>query len=139
MFRILLAIVLATIAFTMWGYVWYATVFDDIWQVLIGRTEAELIELANVRGRFQFLFTVLISLIQVVGIYLILKFTRASSFFKSMGVCALVSTLIVLPALGNTTLFAGTPLLLLALDYGHFLFGYFGIALVIYIVAPIKR
>ena len=139
MFRILLAIVLATIAFTMWGFVWYATVFDDIWQVLIGRTESELIELANIRGRFQFLFTVLISLVQVVGIYLILRFTRASSFFKSLAVCAVLSTLIVLPALGNTTLFVGTPLLLLALDYGHFFFGYFGIALVIYIVAPIKR
>jgi len=38
--RDLLAIILATIAFSLWGFVWYATVFDDVWQGLIGRSEA---------------------------------------------------------------------------------------------------
>ena len=46
-FRILLAIALATIAFTLWGFVWYATVFDDLWQSLITQGEDELIRLAE--------------------------------------------------------------------------------------------
>ena len=46
MLRKILAIVLATLAFSLWGYIWYATVFDDVWQSLIGRSEAELITMA---------------------------------------------------------------------------------------------
>jgi len=56
--RNLLAIVLATLAFTLWGYIWYATVFDDVWQSLISRSETELIEMAVARGRIQDVFTV---------------------------------------------------------------------------------
>jgi hypothetical protein len=47
-----------------------------------------------------------------------------------------LSTLVVLPSIGNTTLFVGTPLGLLMLDYGYFLFGYAGIALVFFIISP---
>ena len=51
-----------------------------------------------------------------------------------MGVSLLLSTLVVLPSIGNATLFVGTPVGLLLLDYGHFLFGYAGIALVFFII-----
>ena len=50
MTRNILAIILATLAFTLWGYIWYATVFDDVWQSLISRSETELIEMAVARG-----------------------------------------------------------------------------------------
>lgn len=136
MLRKFLAIILATIAFSLWGYIWYATVFDDIWQVLIGRSEAALIDMAVSRGRIQDVFVVLISLIQAIGIFLALKFMRAKTFWHYMGVSVLLSTLMVLPALGNTTLFVGTPLNLLVLDYGHFLLGYAGMALVFFIINP---
>jgi len=56
-----------------------------------------------------------------------------------MGVSLLLSTLVVLPSIGNTTLFVGTPLELLVLDYGHFLFGYAGMALVFFIINPPSR
>ena len=136
MTRNILAIILATLAFTLWGYIWYATVFDDVWQSLISRSEAELIEMAVARGRIQDVFTVLISLVQVLGIYAALKWVKARTFIHYIGVSLLLSTLLVMPALGNATLFAGTPLGLLVLDYGHFVFGYAGIALVFFLLKP---
>ncbi len=136
MLRKFSAIILATVAFSIWGYIWYATVFDDVWQSLIGRSEAELVELAVARGGIQDVFVIVISLIQVLGIMLALKWAKARTFMQYMALSALLSTLIVLPALGNTTLFVGTPLGLLLLDYGHFLCGYAGIALVLFIIDP---
>jgi len=134
--RDILAIILATLAFTLWGYIWYATVFDDVWQSLISRSETELIEMAVARGRIQDVFTVLISLVQVLGIYAALKWVKARTFIHYIGLSLLLSTLLVMPALGNATLFAGTPLGLLVLDYGHFVFGYAGIALVFFLLNP---
>lgn len=139
MSRAILAIILASIAFSLWGYVWYATVFDDIWQALIGVSETELINLAVARGPIQDVFVLLISVPQAMALYFVLKWTQSRTFVQYIGVSIALSTLIVMPSLGNTTLFAGTPLLLLALDYGHFLFGYAGIALVLFIVAPPKK
>ena len=136
MTRNILAIILATLAFTLWGYIWYATVFDDVWQSLISRSETELIDMAVARGRIQDVFTVLISLVQVLGIYAALKWVKARTFIHYIGVSLLLSTLLVMPALGNATLFAGTPLGLLVLDYGHFVFGYAGIALVFFLLKP---
>lgn len=137
--RDILAIILATIAFTLWGYVWYATVFDDVWQGLIGRSEASLIEMAVARGSLQHVFTVLISLVQVLAIYTGLKWIKAKTFVQFIGLSLLLSSALVMPALGNATLFAGTPLGLLILDYGHFLFGYAGIAFVFFLLKPRKN
>ena len=87
------------------------------------------------RGGIQDVFVVLISLVQAAGIFFALKFMRAKTWHY-MAVSVLLSTLLVLPALGNATLFVGTPLNLLLLDYGHFLLGYAGMALVFFIIDP---
>ena len=133
--RNLLAIFLATIAFTLWGYVWYATIFDDVWQELIQTSEAELIELAVSRGTLQDIFTYLINLAQVLGIFIMLRWSRASTFLSHIKVSLVLSVLIVLPALGNATLFAGTPTFLLLLDFGHFFLGYSGIAFTVFLIS----
>lgn len=139
MFRLLLAVFLATLAFTLWGYFWYATLLDDIWQELINRSEADLIAMAVERGSIQNVFTFLISLVQVIGIYFALHWSKASSFLGHIGTSLVLSVLIVLPALGNATLFAGTPFLLLLLDFAHFCLGYAGIAFVFYLILPKAR
>ena len=64
--REFLAICLATIAFSLWGYFWYATLLDDVWQDLINTSEADLIAMANRRGSIQHVLTILIlSLIHI--------------------------------------------------------------------------
>jgi len=137
--RDILAIVLATLAFSLWGFVWYATVFDDVWQRLIGRSEAELIDLAEARGRLQDVFTLVISLVQVIGIFILAKWVKARTFLQYIGLSIILSTLIALPSLGNATLFAGTPTALLVLDYGHFMLGYAGIAFVLFLICRPKK
>ena len=134
MTRFIIAIVLATLAFSIWGYIWYATVFDDVWQALIGKSETELLNLAIARGHTQSVFVIVISFVQALAIFAVLRWVKAKTFMQYMGVSLLLSTLVVLPSIGNATLFVGTPVGLLLLDYGHFLFGYAGIALVFFIV-----
>ena len=136
MARTLLAIILASLAFSLWGYVWYATVFDDVWQALIGVSENDLNALAVTRGPIQDVLVILISIPQAIAVYAALKWVRARSFIGHMGVAIGLSSLVILPALGNATLFVGTPLALLILDYGHFLLGYAGMAFVFYIICP---
>lgn len=139
MVRTFLALILASLAFSTWGYIWYATVFDDVWQALIGVSEEELIAMTVARGPIQDVFVILISVPQAIAIYAALKWVKARTFIDYMSVSLGLSTLVVLPALGNATLFAGTPLGLLILDYGHFLLGYAGMALVFYILAPREK
>ena len=134
MTRSIIAIILATLAFSLWGYIWYATVFDDIWQALIGKSETELLNLAIARGHTQSVFVIVISFVQALAIFAVLRWVKAKTFMQYMGVSLLLSTLVVLPSIGNATLFVGTPVGLLLLDYGHFLFGYAGIALVFFII-----
>ena len=134
--RDILAICLATVAFTLWGFFWYATLLDDIWQDLINTSEADLITLASIRGAIQNILTILISLIQVVGVFIALRWSKATTFLGHIVVSLVLSVFIVLPAIGNATLFAGTPLLLLLLDFGHFCIGYSGIVFVFYLIAP---
>ena len=134
MFRSIIAIILATLAFSLWGYIWYATVFDDVWQALIGKSETELLNLAIARGHTQSVFVIVISFVQALAIFAVLRWVKAKTFMQYMGVSLLLSTLVVLPSIGNATLFVGTPVGLLLLDYGHFLFGYAGIALVFFII-----
>ena len=136
MLRNLLAICLATLAFTLWGYFWYATLLDDVWQNLINTTEADLIAMANRRGSIQHVLTILISLVQVIGVLTALRWSKAASFVGHIAVSLILSVFIVLPALGNATLFAGTPLKLLMLDFVHFCLGYAGIAFVFFLISP---
>lgn len=129
-----IAVILATLAFSLWGFVWYATVFDDVWQSLIARSEQELIDMAIARGHWNDVLVLAVSFGQALGVLLALQLSRARSFLQYMCVAAGLASLIVLPALGNATIFAGTPALLLLLDYGHFLCGYAGMALVFFIL-----
>ena len=128
------AIILAALAFSIWGYGWYATLFDDVWQSLIGRSEQDLIDMTVTRGQIQNIMVIVISLIQAMGVWVLLKFSGAKTLFQYIGLGAIIATLIVLPALGNATLFAGTPFKLLVLDYGHFLLGYMGMALTMFLL-----
>ena len=132
--RVFLAISLATIAFTLWGYIWYATIFDDVWQSLIERTEEDLILMAEARGGAQTLFTYIISAFQAFGLFLLFHIGRAKSFWDYQIIAGVVSIMIAMPVLGNAVLFEGSSSALWALDFVHFILGYAGIATVFFII-----
>jgi len=105
--RIVLAAVIAGFAFTQWGFIWYATVFDDLWQSFIGKSEQELITLAETRGWIQRVYTYLISFVQALGLIMIAVMARAKSFWTYQIIALTLSIFIVMPSLGNAVLFAG--------------------------------
>ncbi len=137
--RIVLAIGLATIAFTHWGFIWYATIFDDVWQRLIGRTEDELISMAEARGVAQRIFTYVISAVQVLGLFLLFRIARCKTFWEYQMTAGIVSVMIAVPVLGNVVLFGGSSTALWVLDFVHFILGYAGIACVFCIVQSFGR
>ncbi len=128
-----LAIVLATIAFTKWGYFWYAMLLDDIWQDLIGHTEEDLIILAQQRGFMQQFNSWFISFVQACGLLALFRMTKAKGLFHYLAVSLICGALIAIPALGNAVLFAGQSGQLWVLDSLHFQFGYIGMALVFWL------
>jgi hypothetical protein len=129
-----LALILATIAFTKWGYFWYAVLLDDVWQDLIGRTEVELIALAEARGFLQSFNSLFISFVQACGLLALIRMTKATGLFHYLAVALICGALLVIPALGNAVLFAGQSSPLWGLDSVHFLCGYLGMALVFWLV-----
>ena len=131
--RTVVILSVATFAFTQWGYIWYATVFDDVWQSLIGRTEQDLVALAVSRGPIQSFFTYFISFVQAVGLFVLINIARAKTFWDYQFIAAVVALMIAVPVLGNAVLFAGTSIALWGLDIAHFILGYAGIALVFFI------
>jgi len=128
-----LALILATVAFTKWGYFWYAMLLDDIWQVLIGRTEEELIALAEGRGFLQTFNSWFVSLVQACGLLALIRMTKANGLFQYLSVALICGALLIIPALGNAVLFAGQSSQLWGLDSVHFLCGYLGMALVFWL------
>ncbi len=128
-----LILCVASWAYTQWGYIWYATVFDDIWQHLIGRTEEDLIVLAEKRGVIQAILTYVISLVQVLGLYIVQTVSKARTFLQYQSRALVISLFIAGPVLGNEVLFAGSSEKLWILDSLHFMFGYAGISLIFWI------
>lgn len=131
---IALALILASFAFTNWGFIWYATVFDDVWQSLIGRSEEELVILAEQRGFLQTFNTYFISLVQACGLLIMCKMTRIKAFHEYQLIAVVLSVLIATPVLGNAVLFAGQSTPLWVLDFMHFILGYAGMALIFWMV-----
>jgi len=129
-----IALSLATISFTCWGYFWYAMLFDDLWQSLIGRSELELLRLAEKRGWLQSFNTYFISLAQASGLLVLIRWSRAKSYFEYQAIAAICSLLITVPVLGNAVLFAGQSTQLWLLDLIHFILGYAGMATVFWII-----
>jgi len=128
-----LMLLLATWAFSFWGYIWYATLFDDLWQSLIGKTEGELILLAEKRGVSQSILTYVISFIQVLGLYILQSASTSKTFIDFQVRALVVSLFIAIPVLGNEVLFAGSSEKLWIFDSLHFIFGYAGIAVIFWI------
>lgn len=122
--QVLFAILIAAFLFTQWGYFWYAMLLDDVWQSLIGKSELELIHLAEQRGVMQSISTHLISLVQAAGLFFVLFKCRSIRLLDYIAISFGISMLLIVPSLGNAVLFAGQSSQLWILDSGHFVFGY---------------
>ncbi len=120
----LLGVLLATIAFYMVGFTWYGVMFVDEWMVLNGISVAEAEARSANMGAMMYVWGILISLVQVIGLSAVLNWSRASLLMTCAKVCLTIAVLISTPVLAYGTLYAGFPVKLLIIDASHLIVGY---------------
>lgn len=120
----LLAIILATTLFYMVGFAIYGFLFSEQWMNYADMTEAEALARNEALGPMMFIWGILITLAQVLGIALFLKKANVSSAGKGLIKGAILATVFALPIMAYNWLYQGSSANLLGLDYIHLLVGY---------------
>ena len=127
----ILSIVLATIVFYMVGFLWYGVLFADQWMHLTGITEAQATARQEQLGAMFFVWGLLISLVQVVGIGAVLNWAGASRLVTCVKIAALLAVLIVLPVISYGALYENVSIHLVGIDFLQLLVGYSIIAAIL--------
>ena len=120
----LTGLLLATLAFYILGAVWYGALFAEQWMMLSGLTE----ETANANmeklGAMMWIWGILITILQVVGIATILNWAKASGLISCVKVASVPAVLFALPVIAYGTLYGAMPIEMLMIDFFHMLTGY---------------
>ena len=127
----LLGLLAATLVFYIIGFVWYGILFDAMWMELSGITLEEATANNEKLGIMMYVWGLLISFAQVLGLNYLVNLGRASRLKACVKVCVKVAVLIALPILGYSALYGGAPVKLLAIDFGHMLIGYIAVGAVL--------
>ena len=120
----LLAIVLATILFYMVGFVIYGLLFSEQWLTYAGMTAEQATARSEALGPMMFVWGLLLTFAQVLGIALFLRKANVRSAGKGLIKGAMLATLFALPVMAYNWLYQGSSGNLLGLDYVHLLIGY---------------
>ncbi len=126
----LVAVLVATLAFWMLGFLWYGVVFMDAWMAGHGLT-------ADQAGGFDIYMAggVIITLMQVIGIGLVLKWKGVGSIGEAVKTALLLWVFLALPFVHYAYLYlpAHNPMLLL-IDGSHLLVGWVVSAVVLSLI-----
>ena len=79
-----LAVILATLAFYMIGFVWYAFLFQDVWLAASGMTLAETEAIAEAQGPMILVWGLLITLAQALGLLWVINLAGAKTLTKCL-------------------------------------------------------
>ena len=118
------AIIAATLAFYMIGFVIYALVFGDLWLELVGMSQADAIARSEELGAMMYIWGLLITFIQVLGLAWVMNHVGASDIGTSIKVGATIATFIALPVLGYSWLHEGRATGVVGIDFAHLLIAY---------------
>ncbi|MEP4051015.1 MAG: DUF1761 domain-containing protein [Litorimonas sp.] len=119
-----LAVILATVAFYMVGFVWYAFLFQDIWLAASGMTLAETEAMAEAQGAMMFVWGLLITLAQALGLLWVINLAGAKRMPKCLEIAFWLFLMIAAPLLTYACLYDGYSLNGILVDFGHILIGY---------------
>ena len=120
----LLAIILATILFYMVGFMIYGLLFNEQWLSYAGMTEAQALARSEALGPMMYIWGLILTLAQVLGIALFLKKANVNALGKGLMKGAMLATLFALPVMAYNWLYQGSSADLLGLDYMHLLIAY---------------
>lgn len=120
-----LAVILATIAFFMFGWLWYGPLFSDAWMAAEGLTqEAAEAMMAETGMAVWLVFALLITLGQAIGLLMVLHLAGAKRLPASLKYAFWLVVTIVAPVIAYACVYTGYPLSGYLIDFGHMLFGY---------------
>ncbi len=127
-----LGILAATIAFYLLGFLWYGIIFQEMWMGLAAITEEAAAAKAEAMGLMTYVWGVIITLMQVLGLAYILNHAGASLLKTCAKICAVVAALIALPVIAYGTIYGvNYPAKLLGLDFAHLLIGYLIVGIIL--------
>jgi len=119
-----LGILAATVAFYLLGFLWYGIVFTDMWMDANGMTK-EAADAHNAKlGPMMYIWGILITLAQVLGLAYILNHASASLLVTCAKIGAIIAILIALPLMAYSALYEGRSIHAVGLDVAHILVGY---------------
>ena len=118
------AVLLATIAFYMVGFVWYGFLFQDLWLAASGMTEEQTMVIAENKGAMMFVWGLLRTLAQALGLLWVLNLAGAKRLAASLKIAFWLFVMIAAPLLAYTCLYGTYPLEGILMDYGHILLGW---------------
>lgn len=120
----LLGILAATVVFYLLGFLVYGVLFQDYWLAATGMTEADAMAIGEAKGVMMWVWGIVISLMQVLGLAYVLQQSSASLLATCAKICAIIAVLIALPLMAYGWLYEGSSTNGLMLDFGHILVGY---------------
>ena len=118
------AVLLATIAFYMVGFVWYGFLFQDLWLAASGMTEEQTMAIAENKGAMMFVWGIILTLAQALGLLWVLNLAGAKRLAASLKITFWLFVMIAAPLLAYTCLYGTYPLEGILMDYGHILLGW---------------
>ena len=118
------AVLLATLAFYMVGFVWYGFLFQDLWLAASGMTEEQTMVIAENKGAMMFVWGLLLTLAQALGLLWVLNLAGAKRLAASLKITFWLFVMIAAPLLAYTCLYGTYPLEGILMDYGHILLGW---------------
>ena len=118
------AVLLATLAFYMVGFVWYGFLFQDLWLAASGMTEEQTMVIAENKVAMMFVWGLLLTLAQALGLLWVLNLAGAKRLAASLKTAFWLFVMIAAPLLAYTCLYGTYPLEGILMDYGHILLGW---------------
>jgi len=123
-----LAVLLATLAFYLIGFAIYGFIFQDIWLAASGMTLAETEAMAEAQGAMMFVWGLLVTLAQALGLLWVINLAGAKRLPKCLSIAFWLFLMIAAPLLAYACLYGGYSLQGILVDYSHILVGYLAMA-----------
>jgi hypothetical protein len=91
---------------------------------LTGITEAKAMEMSSEMGAMMYVWGLLITLAQVIGIAAVLNWAGASRLLTCVKIAVVLAVLLVLPVISYGGIYEGVSIHLIGIDFLHLLLGY---------------
>ena len=123
-----LAVIAATLVFYLIGFAWYGFLFQDVWLAASGMTLAETEAMAEAQGAMMFVWGLLITLAQALGVLWVINLAGAKRLPACLKTAFWLFVMIAAPLMAYACLYGGYSLNGILVDYGHILLGWLVVA-----------